>query len=64
MARKLRISGVLLILGLVVEAVSLHWNTAPSFLFFMFVGGFCFVGGVAVYFFSLIRPRGVPSSSR
>jgi hypothetical protein len=52
-----RISGMLLIVGLIVEAISLRWNTAPSFLLFMFVGGFCFAAGFALYFFSLLLPR-------
>jgi len=58
----LRISGVLLMVGLLIEAVSLRWNTAPSFLFFMFAGGFCFVAGVGLYFFTLIRPANPPKA--
>lgn len=62
MELQLRVSGALLVLGLVVEAVSLRWNTAPSFLCFMMIGGTCFVAGVAVYLYSLIRPRNLPRS--
>jgi len=58
----LRISGVLLIVGLLIEAVSLRWNTAPSFLWFMMLGGGCFVAGVAVYLYSLIGPKNAPAS--
>lgn len=59
---QLRVSGALLILGLLVEAISLHWNTAPSFLWFMMLGGGCFVAGVAVYLYSLIGPKNAPAS--
>ena len=39
MLRKLRLSGILLILGLVVEALSLCWNNALSFMSFVVIGG-------------------------
>src|SRR5579862_6851947 len=39
MYRMLRISGVLLIIGLLIEAISLHYNHPLSFLGFMFIGG-------------------------
>ncbi len=39
MHRMLRVSGTMLILGLLIEAVSLHYNKALSFLAFMFIGG-------------------------
>jgi hypothetical protein len=45
-----------------VEAISLRWNTAPSFLWFMMLGGGCFVAGVAVYLYSLIGPKNSPAS--
>ena len=51
---RLRISGVLLILGLAVEGLSLHWNTAFSFLCFMLLGGALFAAGVIVYLVSLV----------
>jgi hypothetical protein len=54
MNRRLRISGVLLILGLLVEGITLHWNTAFSFLAFMLVGGALFLAGVLIYLYSLI----------
>jgi hypothetical protein len=56
MNRRLRISGVLLILGLLVEGITLHWNTAFSFLAFMLLGGALFLAGVLTYLYSLISP--------
>jgi predicted membrane channel-forming protein YqfA (hemolysin III family) len=55
MSRRLRISGILLILGLLVEAITLHWNTAPSFLTFMLLGGALLAAGVIIYLWSLLH---------
>jgi len=50
----LRISGTLLIIGLLIEGVSLHFNHPLSFLGFMFVGGALLIAGVALYLLSLV----------
>ena len=60
MGRYLRISGVLLILGLIVEALTLCWNTAASFMSFMIFGGILLVGGILIYAYSLVS--GQPTS--
>ncbi len=54
MGNKLRVSGILLILGLIVEALSLCWNTAASFMSFMILGGGFLVAGVVVYLYYLL----------
>jgi hypothetical protein len=54
MYRMLRISGVLLIIGLLIEAISLHYNHPLSFLGFMFIGGAMLVFGVIIYLLSLV----------
>jgi hypothetical protein len=54
MQRKLRLSGILLILGLVVEALSLCWNTASSFMSFVIVGGLLFLSGILLFLYSLV----------
>jgi len=54
MERRLRISGVLLILGLIVEALTLCWNTAASFMSFMIFGGILLAGGVLSYLYFLV----------
>jgi hypothetical protein len=63
MGRYLRISGVLLILGLIVEALTLCWNTAASFLSFMIFGGILLVGGVLIYMYSLVSESSASSST-
>jgi hypothetical protein len=60
MERSLRISGVLLILGLIVEGASLCWNTAASFLSFMIFGGILLAGGVLAYLYSLLGKPSTP----
>jgi hypothetical protein len=54
MQRKMRISGVLLIFGLVIEALSLLWNTAASFMSFAVIGGLCFASGMLLFLYSLV----------
>jgi hypothetical protein len=57
MLNKLRISGVLLILGLIVEALSLCWNTALSFMSFVVIGGPFFASGILLFLYSLVSPE-------
>ncbi len=57
MLNKLRVSGVLLILGLIVEALSLCWNTALSFMSFVIIGGLFFVSGILLFLYSLVSPK-------
>lgn len=62
MHRRLRVAGILIILGLIVEALSLIRVHPLSFLAFMFIGGTLLVVGVAVYLYSLVAPP--PRSER
>ena len=54
MLSKLRLSGILLILGLVIEALSLCWNNAFSFMSFVVVGGALFASGILLFLYSLV----------
>jgi hypothetical protein len=54
MLNKLRTSGVLLIFGLVIEALSLCWNTALSFMSFVVIGGLFFASGILLFLYSLV----------
>jgi hypothetical protein len=54
MLRKLQVSGILLIAGLVVEALSLCWNNAFSFMSFAVLGGFFFASGLLLFLYSLV----------
>ena len=52
--RRIRIAGALIIMGLVVEALSLIRVHPLAFLGFMFIGGTLLVAGIAVYLLSLV----------
>ena len=55
-SRKLRQAGILIILGLIVEGISLIWNHPLSFLGFLNVGGFLVGLGIVMYLLALISP--------
>jgi hypothetical protein len=50
----LRLSGVLLLLGLCVEAVSLRWVHPLAFILFFVAGGTLLAAGVLLYLYSLV----------
>jgi len=58
MERRLRVSGILITLGLLVEALSFIRVHPLAFLGFMFIGGGLLAIGIAVYLYSLVS---VPS---
>jgi uncharacterized membrane protein len=55
--RSLRVPGVLLILGLAVELISLLWEKPLGFILFAFVGGALFLAGIFLYLYSLVSAR-------
>ena len=54
--RRLRISGILIMLGLLVEALSLIRIHPFAFLTFMFVGGSFLAVGIVIYLLSIASP--------
>lgn len=63
MERRLRISGVLIILGLLIEAFSLIWVHALSFIVFALVGGALIGLGILLYLYSLVSLTQPPSGN-
>jgi hypothetical protein len=59
--RALRISGLLLILGIAVEVVSLLWEKPLAFLLFVGVGGSLTLMGIVLYLYSLVPPSPAPA---
>ena len=55
--RRLQVSGILLILGLLTEAVCLLWARPLSFLAFITIGGAFLFFGVSVYLFALLPTK-------
>jgi hypothetical protein len=55
--RRLRLSGLLMILGLLVEALCLVWRGPLAFLVFLGFGGAFLFAGIAVYLLSVVSIR-------
>ena len=53
LSRRFRIAGILIILGLVVESLSLLWNHPLSFVAFIGIGGLLLAAGIVLYLWSL-----------
>lgn len=63
LTRRLRLSGLLVALGLIVEAITLLWSHPTAFLVFLFVGGSLVAAGVLLYLFAIATvPSASPSS--
>jgi len=60
--RRLRISALLIALGLLVEGLSLIRIHPLAFLSFMFIGGGLLVAGIAIYLYSVVSISSPPES--
>jgi hypothetical protein len=56
-SKKLRLAGILIVLGLSVEGLSLVWNHPLSFIAFLGVGGLMIFVGIAIYLIALASPQ-------
>ena len=54
---RIRVSGALVILGLVIEGITIFWNSPGSFLAFAFLGVGCVGLGIALFLVSLVTVR-------
>ena len=63
MERRLRICGVLIISGLIIEALSLIWVHALAFILFAVIGGLLIGLGIVIYLYSLVSMPPTPQSS-
>lgn len=52
--RRIRIAGILLVLGLSVELISLMWAHPVAFLLFLFIGALLMGAGLLFYLYSLV----------
>ncbi len=52
--RRIRLSGILLIAGLLVELATLHWSHPTAFLFFLLLGGTLMAAGILLFLLSLV----------
>jgi hypothetical protein len=59
--RRIRLAGILLIAGLLVELVTLRWSRPTAFLFFLLLGGALMALGIVVYLLSIVSAENKPS---
>jgi len=59
--RRLKLSGLLVVLGLIVQALTLFWPHPTAFLVFLLIGGTLVVAGVLLYLFSIASDPAVPA---
>jgi uncharacterized membrane protein YccC len=52
--QRLRIAGTLVLIGLLVELVTLYWAHPTAFLFFLLLGGSLMFLGMVLYLYSLV----------
>jgi hypothetical protein len=60
MEKRIQIAGIVVIVGLIIEALCLLWARPISFVIFVAVGGLFLFAGVVVFLFSLASPPHVP----
>ena len=63
MERRLRIAGVFVLLGVLVELVALRWVHPAAFLVFAFIGIPIASVGIAIYLYSLVSLRGLADTN-
>jgi uncharacterized membrane protein YczE len=59
--KRIRLAGILLIAGLLVELATLRWSHPTAFLIFLLLGGVLMAVGSGVYLFSLVSAENKPS---
>jgi len=58
--KRLRLSGILIIVGLIVEALSLAWNHPLSFIAFIGIGGLAIGLGIIIFLMALVSSQTQP----
>jgi hypothetical protein len=60
--RRLQLAGSFLLLGLLIEAISVAWTRPIAFVVFVAFGGVFFALGIFLYLYSLVSVAGRKSS--
>jgi fucose permease len=53
LSRRLKLAGILVGLGLIVEALTMFWQHPTAFLVFLFLGALLVGAGVLLYLFTI-----------
>ena len=62
--KRRQVAGVLIVLGLVIEALCLIWPTPITFVIFVAIGGLFMFLGIMLYLYSLVSGAGVSETVR
>ncbi|MGB6684888.1 MAG: hypothetical protein WBH24_14665 [Candidatus Acidiferrum sp.] len=60
MSRRLRISGIFVIIGLLVEALCLVWSRPIAFVVLVCIGGTLIGTGILFFLYSLVSAKAEP----
>lgn len=52
--KRRRVAGIIIVLGLVIEALCLLWSTPIAFVIFVTIGGLLMFTGIVLYLYSLV----------
>jgi hypothetical protein len=63
LSRRLRLAGILVALGLLVEAATMYWPHPTAFLVFLGVGALLVAAGVLLYLVAIVTVPVMPPSS-
>lgn len=58
--KRLRLSGILILIGLFVELITLRWSHPTAFLFFAGLGGTMMALGILLYLLTLVSAQEEP----
>jgi hypothetical protein len=64
MESRLRLAGIFVLLGLLVDVASLQWAHPTAFLVFAFIGGPLLFLGIVVFLYSLVSVQETGSSGK
>jgi hypothetical protein len=62
--KRLRLSGALIILGLLIELVTLRWSHPTAFLLFLMAGGLFMFVGIVMYLLTLVSASQSPAQEK
>jgi len=58
--KRRQVAGVFIVLGLVIEALSLIWSTPIAFVIFVAIGGLLMFVGIVLFLYSLVSDLKAP----
>ena len=53
--RRIQVAGVFVMIGILIEFISLLWNHPTAFIIYLLAGGVCMFVGILYYLISLVN---------